>query len=111
LVGDGRKELVDQIAVGGMDLDNVEAGFVCALRRICESANRRLNISLRHLARHGEAGTFFGMDDRARGDGRPGFEGVVDLVLFGLVETLAPGDRCRGLATSMGELDARGGSL
>ena len=40
LVGERREELVDQVAVSGVNLDNIESGAVGAMRRIGESLHR-----------------------------------------------------------------------
>ena len=62
----GREELVEQVAVGGMDLDPVEAGLLCPKGRLAVGLDRVCDVRLRHLATPRLLGAAF----KRRGQGR-----------------------------------------
>ena len=98
VVAQRREELVQQVAVGGMDLEHLEAGRDRAAGGIREIGHDLLDARCVELSGLGEAG----VGDRRRGDGRPA------AVLDGHGSP-APGQRRRGrrLASRVTELHAR----
>ena len=68
LVGEGREEFVEQVAVGRVDFDDVEASGGSAPGRLLEGANDGVDAVLRKGLRNG---IVRGKRDCARGDGVP----------------------------------------
>ena len=102
LVGDRRQELMDQIAVGAVDLENVEAGLVGAHRRLAPLADHVAHLVVRERARHRRIVV---VRDRARRDELPAVP-VVDLGLVAFERLAAfPRPRQPRLAAGVAELD------
>ena len=55
LVGQWREKLVQQISVGGMNLDQVESGLQCPARGLPKPLNNRVDTGLVQRLRHGIA--------------------------------------------------------
>ncbi len=102
LVGEGREEFVEQVAVGGVNLDEVEAGAEGALGGLDEGGDE-------HLDSRGVEGLGDGVSGR-EGDGGGSDGGPC--TLFGGEEAFAVEGRGHAaFAAGVGELDAGAGAL
>jgi hypothetical protein len=102
LVGERREKLVQEVAVGGVDLDEVEAGCMSAVSGLREGVDDSI-----------DAGLIEGLGNgviRCKGDGA-GTEGL-PAAFAGTEKTLAGEGRGHGsFASGMGELNARADAL
>ena len=101
-VGERRQELVDQVAVRGMDIEHVEARLVGAPRRLAPALDDFGDFGARQRAGRGIRRRRI---DAARGDQLPLLP-IVDLGRWLQRRTTLPGPEAPRLATGMAELDA-----
>src|SRR5262245_27716024 len=101
MVGEGRVERMDQVAMGAVDLEDLEAGGERTHRGGAESIDQPLDLRDGELARH-RAGLF--LRDRAGADGLPG-----RLRTVGLAQWRRAIPRAHGAAAAAGMADLDAG--